>query len=101
MTIILFVFCASWQNNYQPTQEFGLRTRADGFGLQVFIPCIDLIGRPSREKIVELLEGLNGLLGDQTFWIYDSGRSFHIYTEAMISPMKNKRFMSLLKSTQQ
>lgn len=78
--------------------EFGIQTRAKGFGAQVFIPCIDLIGRPSKKQITQLLEDATSLLGNETFWVYDSGRSFHIYTETMISPMKNKRFMSLLKN---
>lgn len=89
---------ASTKNSLGNEYEFGIRTKALGFGPQINIPCIDLTGRPSREKILDVLNDVTGLLGSQTFWIYDSGRSFHIYTETAISPMKNKRYMKLLKN---
>lgn len=87
----------STELKYGTDYELGIQTKSIGYGHQIYIPCIDLIGQPSKERLSSLLEEASSLIGSENFWIFDSGRSYHVYAETLISPLKNKRFFEILK----
>lgn len=84
------------QDSYGHDYEYGIQSATEGYGHERYIPMIDFVGRPDKESISHVIESLSKIVGPTPFWLYDSGRSFHAYAEALMSPLKRKRFNEYL-----
>lgn len=74
-------------------QELALHSRVSASGVVLHIPMLDLIG-PFCPAMVDPLRSLMGEFSVPEFWVYDTGRSAHVYGLGLLPDERLVKFFA-------